>query len=142
LILFALVQKPSLCFFILSGLLSNIRGRNQQIHLKLLFSTVYRIYIPPSLYSYWATIKVTQKADWPIEWNTLLGNIFMLQDVISLKPNVISAVYMGNGVLWSLVYEDVLSINSLLFYYYSCNNLSYLPILNRIVMYFAIWWQA
>jgi hypothetical protein len=25
----------------------------------------------------------------------------MLQDVISLKPNVISAVYMGNGVLWS-----------------------------------------
>jgi hypothetical protein len=39
------------------------------------------------------------------EWNTLLGNIFMLQDVISLKPNVISAVYMGNGVLWSLSYE-------------------------------------
>jgi peptidoglycan/LPS O-acetylase OafA/YrhL len=29
----------------------------------------------------------------------------MLQDVISLKPNVISAVYMGNGVLWSLSYE-------------------------------------
>jgi hypothetical protein len=33
------------------------------------------------------------------------GNIFMLQDVISLKPNVISAVYMGNGVLWSLSYS-------------------------------------
>jgi peptidoglycan/LPS O-acetylase OafA/YrhL len=51
------------------------------------------------------SIKVTQKAAADPEWNTLLGNIFMLQDVISLKPNVISAVYMGNGVLWSLSYE-------------------------------------
>lgn len=39
------------------------------------------------------------------EWKTLLGNIFMLQDVISQKPNVLSASYMGNGVLWSLSYE-------------------------------------
>jgi hypothetical protein len=36
------------------------------------------------------SIKVTQKAAADPEWNTLLGNIFMLQDVISLKPNVIS----------------------------------------------------
>ncbi|WP_439131693.1 acyltransferase family protein [Polaribacter sp.] len=88
---------------------------------------------------------------------TLLGNLLMLQDVISLKPNVISATYMGNGVLWSLSYEwwfymlffllssrvkstklnkyvniiTVIATISYLFYPF---------ILNRIVMYFAIWW--
>jgi hypothetical protein len=27
---------------------------------------------------------------------------FMLQDIVSLKPNV-SGVYMGNGVLWAIL---------------------------------------
>jgi peptidoglycan/LPS O-acetylase OafA/YrhL len=31
-------------------------------------------------------------------------NVLCFQDIVSLKPNVISA-YMGNGVLWSLSYE-------------------------------------
>lgn len=93
------------------------------------------------------------------EWNTLLGNIFMLQDVISLKPNVISAVYMGNGVLWSLSYEwwfymlfIVLSnniapskINSWVTISTITAAITYLIypfFLNRIVMYFAIWWTG
>ncbi|WP_147676378.1 acyltransferase family protein [Algibacter pacificus] len=90
-------------------------------------------------------------------WKTLLGNIFMLQDVISLKPNVISGVYMGNGVLWSLSYEWWFYM---LFFVLSKKNkpskinawvngltiiatVSYLIypfFINRIVMYFAIWW--
>lgn len=91
------------------------------------------------------------------EITTLLGNLFMLQDVISLKPNVISATYMGNGVLWSLSYEwwfymlffvlsdrikssklntwvNIITITAAISY------LIYPFILNRIVMYFAIWW--
>jgi hypothetical protein len=83
------------------GLLSNIRGRNQQInHLKLLFSTVYKNYIPLFfIFLLGYSIKVTQKAAADPEWNTLLGNIFMLQDVISLKPNVLSAF------IWEMVYS-------------------------------------
>jgi peptidoglycan/LPS O-acetylase OafA/YrhL len=82
----------------------------------------------------------------------------MLQDVISLKPNVISAVYMGNGVLWSLSYEwwfymlfIVLSnniapskINSWVTISTITAAITYLIypfFLNRIVMYFAIWWE-
>lgn len=91
------------------------------------------------------------------EIKTLLGNLFMLQDVISLKPNVISPTYLGNGVLWSLSYEwwfymlfyllsdrikspkinkwvNILTIIAAISY------LFYPFIINRIVMYFAIWW--
>ncbi|MFT3704731.1 MAG: acyltransferase [Agriterribacter sp.] len=91
------------------------------------------------------------------EWKTLLGNIFMLQDVVSQKPNVVSATYMGNGVLWSLSYEwwfymlffalasnvipkklntwvNVLVITAAVSY------LIYPFIINRLAMYFAIWW--
>ncbi len=91
------------------------------------------------------------------ELKTLLGNLFMLQDVITQKPNVISGTYMGNGVLWSLSYEwwfymlffllaskiktdrlnlwvnylTVIAAISYLFYPF---------IVNRLLMYFAIWW--
>ncbi|MBS1510979.1 MAG: acyltransferase [Bacteroidetes bacterium] len=91
------------------------------------------------------------------EWKTLLGNIFMLQDVISQKPNVVCAAYMGNGVLWSLSYEwwfymlffllasnikkeklnfwvNVITIAA------AASYLIYPFIINRLLMYFAIWW--
>lgn len=91
------------------------------------------------------------------EWKTLLGNIFMLQDVISQKPNVIAAAYMGNGVLWSLSYEwwfymlffllvtniksdqlnkwvNIIVITAAVTY------VIYPFIINRLAMYFAIWW--
>ena len=91
------------------------------------------------------------------EWRTLLGNIFMLQDVISQKPNVIAAAYMGNGVLWSLSYEwwfymlfFVLAtyINSeklnkwvnILVLVAAASYVIYPFMVNRLAMYFAIWW--
>ncbi|SDX07854.1 Peptidoglycan/LPS O-acetylase OafA/YrhL, contains acyltransferase and SGNH-hydrolase domains [Lutibacter oricola] len=91
------------------------------------------------------------------EWKTLLGNIFMLQDVISLKPNVVSPTYMGNGLLWSLSYEwwfymlfifltkkiSKTKINTLVNIIVIVAAISYLIypfIVNRIAMYFAIWW--
>ena len=91
------------------------------------------------------------------EWSSLLGNLFMLQDNITLKPNVLSGAYLANGVLWSLSYEwwfymlffllankikpellnrwvtfiTIIAAVTYLFYPF---------IINRIIMYFAIWW--
>lgn len=91
------------------------------------------------------------------DWKTLLGNIFMLQDVISQKPNVVVGTYMGNGVLWSLSYEwwfymlyYVLAKNisstkintwvNIIVVTAAASYLVYPFILNRLAMYFAIWW--
>jgi peptidoglycan/LPS O-acetylase OafA/YrhL len=91
------------------------------------------------------------------EWGHLLANLFMLQDVISQKPNVIAPAYMGNGVLWSLSYEWWFYM---LFFFLSkkiapeklnkwvgiitilaaASYIIYPFFLNRLVMYFAIWW--
>lgn len=88
---------------------------------------------------------------------TLLGNLFMLQDVITQKPHVVSGTYMGNGVLWSLSYEwwfymlffllasriKEECLNKWVTYLTIMAAVSYLfyPfIINRLLMYFAIWW--
>lgn len=91
------------------------------------------------------------------DWKTLLGNIFMLQDVISQKPHVIVPAYMANGVLWSLSYEwwfymlffalasgikaDKLNrwVNIVVIVA-AASYLVYPFIINRLAMYFAIWW--
>jgi peptidoglycan/LPS O-acetylase OafA/YrhL len=91
------------------------------------------------------------------ELTTLLGNLFMLQDVITLKPHVLSGTYMGNGVLWSLSYEwwfymlffllvskikaDKLNkLVSILTITAAFSYILYPFIINRLLMYFAIWW--
>jgi len=93
------------------------------------------------------------------EWSTFFGNIFMLQDIISQKSNVISPAYMANSALWSLSYEwwfymlffvlakkikpsklniwvYIITIMAVLSY------LIYPSFLNQFVMYFAIWWTG
>jgi peptidoglycan/LPS O-acetylase OafA/YrhL len=91
------------------------------------------------------------------EFLQLGGNLLMLQDVITQKPNVICGVYMGNGPLWSLSYEwwfymlfflmvtkidsaklnvwiGVMTITAAISY------LFYPFFVNRLLMYYAIWW--
>jgi peptidoglycan/LPS O-acetylase OafA/YrhL len=91
------------------------------------------------------------------QWLRLGGNLLMLQDVVTQKPNVICGVYMDNGPLWSLSYEwwfymlffllitkikaermnfwiGVITISAAVSY------LFYPFMLNRLLMYFAIWW--
>jgi len=85
------------------------------------------------------------------------GNLLMLQDVVTQKPHVICGVYMSNGPLWSLSYEwwfymlfflliskiksermnvwiAALTISA------AASYLIYPFFLNRLLMYFAIWW--
>jgi peptidoglycan/LPS O-acetylase OafA/YrhL len=88
---------------------------------------------------------------------TLGGNLLMLQDVITQKPNVICGVYMANGPLWSLSYEwwfymlffflvtkiIIERINAMVAIITVTAAISYLfyPFfINRLLMYFAIWW--
>jgi peptidoglycan/LPS O-acetylase OafA/YrhL len=91
-----------------------------------------------------------------IDWYNLLGNVFMLQDMSSLKPNVITTPFLGNLPLWSLSYEwwfymlyfpivifikeksssfvYILGIISALTY------ILYPNFINRELSYFVIWW--
>jgi peptidoglycan/LPS O-acetylase OafA/YrhL len=92
-----------------------------------------------------------------IEVKELFLNLLMLQDISSLKPNVIVDPYMHNSPLWSLSYEwwfymlyfliqkfitnkgkDILvyglaAASALLYLYYPV----FLP---RLLMYMSIWW--
>ncbi|NVO19299.1 MAG: acyltransferase [Bacteroidetes bacterium] len=93
------------------------------------------------------------------EITTLIGNLFMLQDVITQKPGVVVGSYMGDGVLWSLSYEwwfymlfflltskisddklnkwvSIITITA------AASYLVYPFIVNRLAMYFAIWWTG
>jgi len=93
------------------------------------------------------------------QFTTLLGNLFMLQDVITQKPHVLSGTYMGNGVIWSLSYEwwfymlfFVLATRikgnedrlnkwvTFLTFGAAVSYVIYPFIINRLLMYFAIWW--
>lgn len=160
-LLFRFGPEAVIVFFILSGFVikySFSRSRNKSF--KYYFTRRFiRLYLPLILiFLLGYSIKSYSQGTFiNPEWTTLLGNLFMLQDVISLKPNVISATYMGNGVLWSLSYEwwfymlffflvkniqsqklnqwvNVLTITAAATY------VIYPFTLNRFVMYFAIWW--
>jgi peptidoglycan/LPS O-acetylase OafA/YrhL len=160
-ILFRFGSEAVIMFFILSGFVIKYSWEKSidKSFKNFFFRRFIRIYIPLLfifLLAYFIKSFTEGRLANP-EWRTLLGNIFMLQDVISQKPNVISSVYMGNGVLWSLSYEwwfymlffvlskkikptklntwvKVLTILAAVSY------LIYPFFLNRILMYFAIWW--
>jgi peptidoglycan/LPS O-acetylase OafA/YrhL len=160
-LLFRFGSEAVIMFFILSGFVIKYSWeKSTDKSFKKYFTRRFlRIYIPLFfiLLLAYAIKSYSEGGLADPDWGTLLGNIFMLQDIISLKPNVISAVYMGNGVLWSLSYEwwfymifIVLAkkiapakINLWVAMITIIATLSYLVypfFLNRIVMYFAIWW--
>lgn len=120
-----------------------------------------RLYIPLFfIFIMGYAIQCYQTGSWAdTEWKSLIGNLLMLQDVISQKPNVVTGAYMGNGVLWSLSYEWWFYM---LFFFLSTripadklnkwvavltavaavSYLIYPFIVNRLLMYFAIWWTG
>lgn len=159
--LFRFGSEAVILFFILSGFVINYSwSHSKDKSFKHYFYRRFiRIYIP-LLFIFLLAYIIKSYSEGLLadpDWKTLLGNLLMLQDVISLKPNVISATYMGNGVLWSLSYEWWFYM---LFFFLSkyikrdkintwvniitivaaASYLIYPFIINRIVMYFAIWW--
>ena len=160
-ILFRFGPEAVIVFFILSGFVIKYSfSRSRDKTFKYYFTRRFiRLYIPLILIFLlgYSINSYSQRMFINPEWTTLLGNLFMLQDVISLKPNVISATYMGNGVLWSLSYEwwfymlffflvkniesqklnqwvNILTITAAATY------VIYPFTINRFMMYFAIWW--
>lgn len=159
--LFRFGPEAVIVFFVLSGFViqySFQKSANKSFRY-FFFKRFIRLYIPllfVFLLGYILESFSQGKLANP-EWLTLLGNLFMLQDVISQKPNVICASYMGNSVLWSLSYEwwfymifyfvqskvkpkRLHVCVSLLVVIAAVSYLIYPFFVNRVVMYFAIWW--
>lgn len=159
--LFRFGPEAVIVFFALSGfVIKYTYEKSADKSFKFYFTRRFiRLYIPLFfifLMSY--LIKCySEKSIADPEWKVLLGNLFMLQDVISQKPNVISPAYMGNGVLWSLSYEwwfymfffllaskiKTEKLNkavNIIVLVAAASYLVYPFIVNRLAMYFAIWW--
>lgn len=160
-LLFRFGPEAVIVFFVLSGFVIKYTfERSADKSFKYYFIRRFiRLYIPLFfIFLLGYGIKCYSEGAWANpDWKTLLGNIFMLQDVISQKPHVISAAYMGNGVLWSLSYEWwFYMLFFVLATYISSDKLNkwvniivivaaasyvvYPFIVNRLAMYFAIWW--
>ena len=160
-LLFRFGPEAVIVFFVLSGFVIRYTWeRSKDKSFKYYFIRRFvRLYIP-LFFIFLMGYIIKCYADGSLanpDWPNLLGNIFMLQDVISQKPNVIAAAYMGNGVLWSLSYEwwfymlffvlakyipegklklwvNILVVVAAVSY------LVYPFTVNRLAMYFAIWW--
>jgi len=161
--LFRFGPEAVIVFFVLSGFVIKFtyeKSKDKSFGYYFIRRFI-RLYIPLFLIFIMAyAIKCYSVGTWANpDLKILVGNLFMLQDVISQKPNVIVPSYMGNGVLWSLSYEwwfymlffvlvthvakeklnkfvTVLTIIAALSY------MVYPFIVNRLAMYFAIWWTG
>ena len=160
-LIFRFGPEAVIVFFVLSGfVIKYTYTRSSDKSFKYYFTRRFiRLYIP-LFFIFLLGYLIKSYAEGALidpEWSTLLGNLFMLQDVISLKPNVISSTYMGNGVLWSLSYEwwfymlffvlinriSTHKLNkwvSVITIVAAASYLIYPFVINRLVMYFAIWW--
>ena len=100
-------QEAVLIFFLLSGRvikMSEAEGTSstKEFYLK----RINRIYPPLLLALAISTLLHLRGAiPTPFRISELIGTLFSLQDISSLKPGVISNPYLGNAPLWSLSYE-------------------------------------
>ena len=162
-LLFRFGQEAVILFFLLSGFVihySFMKKKNKDFKSYFL-SRFYRIYIPLLLIMLLGYLNLSFKdmSFKNIEVGNLILNLFMLQDISSLKPNVIVDPYMGNSPLWSLSYEWwfymmyfpinkyvpsniknfivllLTSISSIIYYFEP-------EFLSRLFMYFSIWWAG
>lgn len=155
-------EEAVVLFFLLSGFVINfsfVKSRDQTFR-TYFFKRATRIYIPLLMVMVLGYLMECYDAGEVVNAHPrdLLLNLLMLQDISSLKPNVVVDPYMHNSPLWSLSYEwwfymlyfqaqkhflssrrrDVfiyfLSIVSALVYLY-------FPLfLPRLLMYMGIWW--
>jgi peptidoglycan/LPS O-acetylase OafA/YrhL len=160
-ILFRFGPEAVIIFFVLSGFVikySFEKSRDKSFK-NYLFRRFIRLYIPLiMIYIFAYALKSFQAGELiDPEFRQLAGNLLMLQDVITQKPNVLCGVYLGNGPLWSLSYEwwfymlffflvkyiksEKLNLwVSIFSIVAAASYLIYPFFINRLVMYFAIWW--
>lgn len=160
--LFKFGQEAVILFFLLSGFVINYsfkQGRDKTFRSYFLKRSS-RIYIPFVIVMLLGWVIESFRVNGIVNFNVkeFFLNLLMLQDISSLKPNVIVDPYMHNSPLWSLAYEwwfymiyfpiqkyisseknkDILVfstaiISSLVYFYYPI----FLP---RLLMYMSIWW--
>lgn len=101
-------QEAVIIFFFLSGFViqySYENGKDKSTKI-FIIKRLLRIYIP--LFLVFITNILLLKSYnqiFAFDWKTLIGNILMVQDAGSLKPNVLCEPFLGNTPLWSLSYE-------------------------------------
>ncbi len=161
--LFRFGPEMVIVFFVLSGFVIKFtyeRSKDKSFGYYFIRRFI-RLYIPLLIvFALAYLIRCFEAGGWANpEIKNLIGNLFMLQDVISLKPNVIVPSYLGNGVLWSLSYEwwfymlffvlatyikpeKINRFVTILTIVAAASYLIYPFIVNRLVMYFAIWWTG
>ena len=159
-ILFRFGPESVILFFILSGFVIKYtyeKSRDKSFWHYFLRRFI-RLYIPLIfIFILGYVLKSIQEGDLANpELLTLAGNFAMLQDVITQKPHVLCGVYLDNGPLWSLSYEWwfymiffvlVTKVNttrlnvwvSILAVAAAISYLFYPFFVNRLLMYFAIW---
>lgn len=153
-------QEAVILFFILSGFVIqySFERANDKSFTLFFAKRFLRIYIPliiVFIVNYFLVCFQQRSIFYP-DWMQLTGNILMLQDAGSLKPNVICGPFLGNSPLWSLSYEwwfymlffFIVSRNrkqaSLIVYSIgliaATTYFFYPNFINRILMYMIIWW--
>jgi len=148
-------QEAVILFFLMSGFVIELSYKKKPISFLTYFKKrFFRIY-PLFLISISLVFGYKILSGLPIEIKTLFGNLFMLQDMDSLKPGTIIGTY-GNSALWSLSYEwwfymlfipisrfknkNVLALiivvlSAIIYFIYPVQ-------LFRWLMYFGIWWSG
>lgn len=160
--LFQFGQEAVILFFILSGFVIQCAySCSEDKSFRTFFlKRLLRIYFPLIIIfiAHYVVLTISKGGLQPVNWWTFLGNIFMLQDISVLKPNVICEPFLGNSPLWSLSYEwwfymlfffivNKLKENSSTVVYVTgaIASLTYLMqpnFLNRELMYLVIWWAG
>ena len=160
--LFRFGEEAVILFFLLSGFVINfsfVKSRDKTFR-TYFFKRVTRIYIPLLIVMMLGYLMECYGAGEVVnaQPKELMLNLLMLQDISSLKPNVITDPYMHNSPLWSLSYEwwfymlyfhvqKYISSNSQKDVFVFCLSIVaawiyvYFPtFLPRLLMYMSIWW--
>lgn len=108
-VFFRLGQEAVILFFLLSGFVVSLaHSRSSDPSFPTYFLKRFlRIYVPlVAVFSLAWAMRSLEAGQWQTVKLSDLGlNLLMLQDIGSLKPNVVVEPFMGDGPLWSLSYE-------------------------------------
>jgi len=160
--LFRFGEEAVILFFLLSGFVINfsfVKTKDKTFR-TYFFKRATRIYIPLLIVMVLGYLMECYDAGEVVNAHPkdLLLNLLMLQDISSLKPNVVVDPYMHNSPLWSLSYEwwfymlyfqvqkYVSSSNRKDVFVFCLSMVSaimyvYFPVfLPRLLMYMGIWW--